>query len=213
MPISPEEARDADQLWNSRQTRAIGLKFWLRTLWHPHKAKALIVASAAVCAAAGETGGFATNWFHAGDLEAATGTSIAMTRGEFAARQREIVATCFAGESEFDTGFAPLPSVRGNSAAASAVVREEMREFVAQRAINFVVAKVAQSWIQVHERLRWKRSACGAAHARVPTDSDARGEFCAAEFEKERSGECLPAILLLRLPFVHSSRCSFWRTR
>jgi hypothetical protein len=94
------------------------------------KPKALIVTSSVVRAAAGEAGGLSANRFHTGDLDPATGTLIAMTFVQLAAWQRQIMAARFIRESEFDTGLAPLPSMRRDSAATGAMMREQMREFV-----------------------------------------------------------------------------------
>ena len=147
-------------------------------------------------AATGEAGGFAANRLHARDFDPATGTLIAMTFVQLAAWQRQIMAARFVPESEFDTGLAPLRSVRCNAAATGAMVREQMSELVPQGSVNFIVTKFAQPWIQVHQRLCRKSSARRAAHARVPTNCDSGGEFRASYFIQQRSRECLPAILL-----------------
>jgi hypothetical protein len=67
-----------------------------------------------------------------------------MTFVQFAAWQRQIVAARFIRESEFNTGLAPLRSVRCDAAATGAMVCEQMSEFVPQGAINFIVTEFAQ---------------------------------------------------------------------
>lgn len=66
-----------------------------------------------------------------------------MPRGHLPARQREIVAALFVGQPEVAAGARPLGSVRCDAAASGAVMREEVREFVAERAVHFAVAKFA----------------------------------------------------------------------
>jgi len=149
---------------------------------NPDEAETRIVASSVMRAATGETGGLTAHRLHARDLNPATGALIAMTFVQLAAWQRQIVAARFIRESEFDTGLAPLRAVGCDAAATGAMVREQMSEFVAQRAFNFIITKFAQPWIQVHQRLGRKGSARRAAHACVPTNGNAGREFRASDF-------------------------------
>jgi hypothetical protein len=55
-------------------------------------------------------------------------------------REGEIMTTRFVGDPEIGAGATPFQSVRRNSAAPGAKVREQMREFVTQRAIDLRLA-------------------------------------------------------------------------
>ena len=52
-------------------------------------------------------------------------------------RERQSVATRFIGDSEIGAGASPFRAVRRDAAATGAKVREQMRELVAQSAVDF----------------------------------------------------------------------------
>lgn len=104
-----------------------------------------------------------------------------MTPLESAAREWQIVAARLIHEAEIGARLAPLGAVSGDPAAASSMLCEQVREFVPQRPVDFLVAKFAQSRIERDEGFPRERRARGAAHARVPAHHDARSERRASE--------------------------------
>ena len=74
-----------------------------------------------------------------------------MTPRDHPARQRQIVRALFIRQPEVAARATPLRAVRCDLAPAHALVREEVREFVTQRALDFRVAKFTQPGIQPHE--------------------------------------------------------------
>jgi hypothetical protein len=60
--------------------------------------------------------------------------------------KRQIVAAFFVGNSQVATRFAPFDAVRQDAATTSAELREQMREFVPKRSIDFA-GMIAQSWV------------------------------------------------------------------
>ena len=69
----------------------------------------------------------------------------------FPAGQREIVAALFIVQPELLASSAPLASMCGDAASACAMMREKVREFVAQCAVDFIVAKFAEARVERHE--------------------------------------------------------------
>ncbi len=86
------------------------------------------------------------------------------------------MTTRFSGDVEIATRASPLRPMRCDSPAASAKLREQMRELVAQRAINFRVAVRAQSRIEEDPRAAIFGTTGGGAQARRPFHLHARGE-------------------------------------
>jgi len=68
-----------------------------------------------------------------------------MTTGDLAARERKIVRALLVPQSEIDAGAAPFLPMRRDPAASGALMREQVREFVAQRAIDLIVTEFAQA--------------------------------------------------------------------
>jgi hypothetical protein len=108
-----------------------------------------------------------------------------MACGHLAAGQGKIVTAFFIGQAEVAAGLLPLGTVCGDAAAASAMVSEEVGEFVAQGAVDLRVAEIAQAGIERDEGFAGVGGAGGAAHARIPAYADARGEVGAAEWVEE----------------------------
>ena len=157
----------------------------LRPHRHLHKPKPVVVLSFAVLPAAGETSSLAAKRADTAKFLRAAETAIEMAGLHLAAREREGVATLFIVQSEVATGLLPFRAVRGNAPAPGAEVGEQMRELVAQRAIYFLGAEIAQARIEGDERFTGQRSASGAAHTRIPAHEDFGRERVAMVREKK----------------------------
>ena len=90
------------------------------------------------------------------------------------------------GRPRSSAGPLPLGAVGRDAAASGAVVREQMGEFVAQRAIDLLASPNSRSrGLSVISALLPEGGAGGAAHAGIPAHADARGELVAAERRAE----------------------------
>ena len=112
------------------------------------------VAPAIVTAAAGEAGGFSAQWAHAAQFHGAVRAAVEMAGADLPTREREVVAALFIREAEVAAGLLPLASVGCNAAASGAVMREQVGEFVPQRAVDFSVAEIAETGVEIDEILK-----------------------------------------------------------
>src|SRR4051812_44520149 len=94
-----------------------------------------------------ETRDRATNFAGARKFLFATRTDINVTPRANFRRERQIVTTRFVGDSQIATRFAPFRTVRSDSASSDSPLREQMRQFVSQRAVD-LVAVINQQRIQ-----------------------------------------------------------------
>ncbi len=98
---------------------------------------------------------------------------------DLAAGQREDVATALAGDAEVGASLPPLGAVRGDPAFFRTRVGDQMRKFVAERALGFA-GKVPQARVEEYLRGGNPREACRARQTAVPADRHTGGEFRAA---------------------------------
>ena len=180
-----------------------------RSAWRKFdETKSFVVATAIVRTAAREAGGLAAHRADAWDLDAARGAPVAQRRAQLAARERKIVAALFIHKSEIDARRLPLATVRGDAAASSAMMRQQVRQLVAQGAVDLGVPKFTKSRIQVDKPLRGERGARRGAHPRVPPDDDNRREFVAADAAEEGAGGVLPRIIRHELRRTGGAKCA-----
>jgi len=111
--------------------------------------------------------------------------AIDKTPGDFSPGQRQIVAALFVGQSEIPAGLLPLGAVRRDAAASDPMMREEVGEFVAQGAVDFVGAKFVEARIQCDQRFSRIGRSRGAAHARIPSNLDAARQIVAGQRSQE----------------------------
>ena len=71
------------------------------------------------------------------------------------------MAARFIGDAEIGAGATPFRTVRRDAAAASALLREQVSQLVAQGAINFRLAEIAQPAIQQDAEVSVFRAAGG----------------------------------------------------
>jgi hypothetical protein len=99
------------------------------------------------------------------------------------------MAAFFVGDPEITAGTTPLRPVRRNAPASTAMMREEMRQLVPQRAVDFCLTMFTKARIQRDKRLMKCSATGGGAQARVPLDAHAQreglGALPAQEFTRE----------------------------
>jgi hypothetical protein len=81
-------------------------------------------------------------------------------------REGKIMTTRFVWNPEIGAGATPFQTVGRNAAATGAKVREQVRQFVAHRAIDFRLAVEAQAAIQKHTR---RGDFCATSRAAQPS--------------------------------------------
>ena len=79
---------------------------------------------------------------------AATGTAIEVTPRSLLHGKRKRMATRFVRDAEIVAGAAPFRAMRRNAAASGAKLCEQMRQLVAQRAIDLSGIVLAQARVQ-----------------------------------------------------------------
>ena len=113
--------------------------------------EARIVPPAIVRAAAAQACGTAPERLHPRERHTAACAAVMMAACHHAARQRQVVRALFIRQAEIAARLSPLRAVRCDPASARALVREEVREFVSESALDFRVAEFTQPRIQPHE--------------------------------------------------------------
>lgn len=100
------------------------------------QSKSQIEFSAVMPLAAGQACNCAFDWTHTREFAPAIWTFVDISPGAFTDGKRQIVAALFVGDSEIAARKTPLGSVRENSASASAELGKNMRQFMAQSAMD-----------------------------------------------------------------------------
>lgn len=153
-----------------------------------HEAEFFVVTAAVVGAAAGEARNAAAEGADAADVLLAGGATVKVPGADLAAREGKVVAALFIGEAEVDAGLLPFGAVGRDAAAACAVVRQEVGEFVAEGFVDFGVAEREELRVQCDELLPVVGETGGGAHAGVPAHADTGGKRLAAEGAQEVAG-------------------------
>jgi hypothetical protein len=102
--------------------------------------------------------------------------------------KRKIVATLFIGDSKVATGHPPFRAVRQDAAASGPILREQMRQLVPQRAIDFRRAVFAQARIQRNAFLSKNCPARATSQARIPFHAHQRGNWLRAGRTEQFAG-------------------------
>lgn len=133
-------------------------------------------------ATAGEAGDSAANFSHARKSFGAVRAFVEKTADAFGDREGEIVTTFFVGDSQIATGIAPFGSVRCDASTIfCAQMREDVRELVQKRALDFV-GMIAQSRIERDEFFAEVGAAGAGFQARVPFHANFIGDARGAVF-------------------------------
>ncbi len=147
--------------------------------------EAAIVASTVKGAAAGETGRGATERSGARIIAPTMRAGIEEAALQATNREREIVAARFAFDSKVGAGPAPFGAVWGDSPAAGARLRDEMRQFMAQGAIDLRLAKGAKTAVEQNTRAAVIRATGGGTNPCRPFDADQPGDRGRAVLEQQ----------------------------
>jgi hypothetical protein len=124
--------------------------------------KSRIKHSPIMRAATGQAGDGAFDPAHSRKILAAIWATVEITRRPPADRERKIVTTLFIRDAEISAGAAPLPPMRPDFSSPGSKLSEQMRQFVAKRAFEFIGAVIAQARIQRNQGVA-KIGAPGAA--------------------------------------------------
>lgn len=146
--------------------------------------EAAIVAPVIKSAAAGETRRGATERAGARVIAPAMRAGIEEAALLATNREREIVAARFAFDSKVGAGPAPFGAVWGNAPAAGARLREEMRQLMAQGAIDLHLAKGAKTAVEQNTRAAVFRATGGGEKPLRPFNADLPGQCGGAVLEQ-----------------------------
>ena len=135
-----------------------------------------VVISAVMRAAAREARGRPLNQTRAREVTLAARALVKIAARLLPHWKGQRVTTRFPGDAEIATRASPLTSMRCDPPTASAKMREQMRQLVAQRAIDFRFAMRAQLRIEEDARGAIFGPTGGGAQARRPFHLYARGE-------------------------------------
>ena len=99
--------------------------------------------------------------------------------------KRQGMAARFIGDAEIAAGATPFRAVRRNPAAPGAELREQMRQLMAQSAVNFRGVVLAEPRIQRNEVTVRICAAGGTEEPRVPFHVDFAREFFGAKWTED----------------------------
>ena len=114
----------------------------------------------------------------------ATSTLIEEAPRPFFHGKRQGMAACFIGDAEIAAGAAPFRAVWRNPPAPGAKLGQQMRQLMAQSAVDFRGVLLAEPRIQGDEIAVRIGAAGGTEEPRVPFDVDCAGEFFGAEWSE-----------------------------
>src|SRR4051812_8359637 len=139
-------------------------------------------------AAASQAGGLPAQGAHAVQFLGASGTAIEMPSLHLAPRQRQGVAALLISQPEVTAGLLPLGAMCRNAPPPGPEMGQQMGEFMTQSAVHFVGTELPQAWIESDQRLAGQSRSRGAAHARIPTNTNPGGEGVALQVAEKMTG-------------------------
>jgi hypothetical protein len=148
----------------------------LRLTTHELELEAAIVTAVIMSATTSEAGGNPAQRTCARKIALATRTLVKVTAHLTPGWEGEIMTTRFARDPEIGAGSSPFWSVGRDASATSTRLREQMRQLVAQRAINLGVAVSAEPAIQENARATEFGAPRSCAEPLRPFDAHVRGE-------------------------------------
>ena len=104
--------------------------------WDRNEPEAIVILSLVVSSAALQTGDVASHGADAGESRPAFAASIEEAAFETDAFQRQIMTSRFVWNAQIFAGLPPFSSMRRNLAAAGAMLRQEMGEFMTKGSLN-----------------------------------------------------------------------------
>jgi hypothetical protein len=148
----------------------------LRLTTNELELEAAIVTAVIMSATTSEAGGSPSQRTGARKIALATRTLVKVTAHLTPGWEGEIMTTRFARDPEIGAGSSPFWSVGRNAPPPGAKLREQMRQLVAQRAINLGVAVSAEAAVQKNAGSREFRAPGSCAEPLRPFDAHVRGE-------------------------------------
>jgi hypothetical protein len=133
----------------------------------------------------------ATDSTDARKITAAIWTSVKEPPSAVADWKRQLMACGFTNDSQLATGHPPFRAMRKNAAAASARLRDQMGQFVPQRAIDFRCAVIAQARIQQDRSAARIGPPGSAAQSPVPFHMNLAAQTGIAERPQNFPRSCL----------------------
>lgn len=100
-------------------------------------------------------------------------------------RERQIVISRFVSDSQIATRLTPFRAVRRDASSTDTELREQMRQLVSQRALDLIVAVIAQHQIQRNQFFAIIRAPRRGSHSRIPLDSNLARQLRGAEFAQQ----------------------------
>ena len=159
-----------------------------------------MVFSPIVLAAAFDTGSGVAEGLHAGHYRGAFRAGVEKFACDAAAFEREFVAAGLVWDAKIRAGFAPFLAVGLDSAAADSVLREEVGEFMTERALDLGGGNFDELGIKNHHSVGPHRHACGGAKRGIPENANlqvtATGSF------EELVGEILEERIVTQARFA-----------
>jgi hypothetical protein len=126
--------------------------------------------SPVVRATTGQAGDPALDATHPREIAPAMWAPVKKAPSRAALNKREGMTTCFVYYPEIAARPAPFRTVGGDPAPTTAVVGEQVREFVPKGAVDFQVAMVVQFRIEHDQAVAEIRTARTGAQAGIPFD-------------------------------------------
>ncbi|MDB6152543.1 MAG: hypothetical protein JWL90_996 [Chthoniobacteraceae bacterium] len=125
---------------------------------------------------------------HARHFNPATWAAVNVSPLHLTPGQGKIMAPFFVHEAKIDARGFPFRSMCCDAAASVAMVRDEMRQLVAQRSVNFLHPKRNQLRIKHDQCLARKRHPRRAAHPRIPLQPHMGRQIGAPGFAQQVRG-------------------------
>lgn len=145
------------------------------------QAEAVVISAAVVFTATVQAGDTLTKRAHPFHFDLALRTAVEVLSSDLPSRERQAVASLFTRQTQFRTGSFPLGTVRSDPAPTCPEFRDEMREFMPQRNVDFGRAEIGEPWIQRDLPELIRRHAGSTAESGIPADFHAVREITATD--------------------------------
>jgi len=146
-----------------------------------------MVTPSVVTATAGETGHAAFGEPDARMAFTAGGATKEIAAFHFALLKWKLVCPPLTRNTEIVAGLPPLGSMRLQATTASAILRQQMRQFMQEGLFDFLLGNFTESGIKPDLGAGDNGHAGSCSHARIPTDDEPLGKFgseCAQRFSR-----------------------------
>ena len=145
------------------------------------EAKTVLISATVECAAAIVTSDRFLDRSDAVDDPQAIRANVGIVAFHLAAFKREVVTGAFSRNAEILACDLPFPAMGFDPAAATALVGDEVGEFVLKGPPNFFGLALVEFWVELDQAGGPPRSAGSRLHPRVPSHSYFAGKFVKSE--------------------------------